>query len=89
MGPAEEEIGEDGNRWIRGGVEPVDDWVLELGECVDDGKISMVSDVFDVFYAGGNGRVGWEGKDEGLDVRRREKWFEDREIFGGDQDGNG
>lgn len=32
VGPAEEEIGDDGDGGIRVGVEPVGNWVLELSE---------------------------------------------------------
>lgn len=50
----------------------------------------MVSDVSHVFYTLRKGRVGWEGKYEGLDVRkRREKWVEDWEVFRGDHNGYG
>lgn len=32
VGPAEEEIGDDGNGGIKVGVEPVGNWVLKVGE---------------------------------------------------------
>lgn len=57
VGPAEEEIGEDGHRWVRVGVEPLDDGILELAESGHDRNVAVVTDVFDVLDAGRNGRV--------------------------------
>ena len=72
------------------GLEPVDNWVLELAQSVYDGDIAVVADVLDVFYGGGEVGVRREGEKQGLDGGvKGEKWFEKREVFGGDEDCDG
>lgn len=61
--PTEEEIRDDGNRWVRMGVEPLDNMFLEVGQGVDDGNMSVVSDVSGVFDTGRQVRVGRKWKD--------------------------
>lgn len=61
LGPAKEEIGNDGDRRGRMGVEPVDDGVVELAEGEHDGEVAVVADVADVFDAGGEFGVRRDG----------------------------
>lgn len=61
--PAEEEIGEDGNRWVRVGSEPLDNGFLEIGQGIDYGNVAVVSEVLDVFDAGRYFRVRRKGED--------------------------
>lgn len=63
VGPAEEEIGEDGNRWVGVGVEPVGDGFLEFAESRHDRDVTVVADVLDVLDAGRDGRVVGERED--------------------------
>lgn len=63
VGPAEEEIGEEGRRGVRVGVEPLDYGVLEFAQSRHDWDVSMVSDVLDVLDAGRDGWVIWKRED--------------------------
>lgn len=63
VGPAEEEIGEEGCRGVRVGVEPLDYGVLEFAESCHDWDVSMVADVLDVLDARRDGWVVWERED--------------------------
>lgn len=63
VGPAEEEIGEEGCRGVGVGAEPLDYGVLEFAESRHDWDVSMVADVLDVLDAGRDGWVVWERED--------------------------
>lgn len=67
LSPAEEEFGEEGRRGIRVGGEPVDYLGLEFGEGVDEGVVSGVANLTNVFCSRGDFRVRREWEDEGLD----------------------
>lgn len=88
--PTQEEIGDDGNRWVSVGLEPLDNWVAELGQGVDDGDVASVADVPDVLYAWREVRVWRQREDQGLDGWvQGEKRVESWEVLGGDQHGDG
>lgn len=63
VGPSEKEVGEEGRRGVRVGVEPADYGILEFGESGHDRKVSMVADVFDVLDGGRDRWVVWERED--------------------------
>lgn len=89
LGPAEKEIGNDGDGRGRMGTEPLNNGVVELAEGSHDGEISMVADVADVFGANGEFGVRREGKNEGLNGWvGLKKGVKEGEDFGGNQDGN-
>lgn len=67
VSPAEEEIGDEGCRGVRVGGEPVDYLGLEFGEGIDEGVVSGVADLTNVFCSGGDFGVRREWEDEGLD----------------------
>lgn len=54
VGPAEEEIREDGHRGVVVGLEPLDYWVLELREGYNHRNVAGVAEILDVFDAGGD-----------------------------------
>lgn len=91
VSPSEEEIGDEGHRGVRVGLEPLDDWGLEFGECGDEGVVSGVAEFTDVFCTGGDVGVGGERKCEGLDCGwvGREERVEEWEVFGSDDDCDG
>lgn len=51
-GPSEEEIRDNGDRGRRVGLEPLDYWDLKLRESADEGIVSSVAELPDVFDAG-------------------------------------
>lgn len=68
VSPAEEEIVDEGCRRLRVCGEPVDYLGLEFGEGIDEGVVSGVADLTNMFYSGGDFGVRREWEDEGLDV---------------------
>lgn len=92
VGPAEEAIGDDGGRRGRVGGEPPEERAAEAFEGGHDGEEGAGREILDVLGAGGEGGVGREGEDEGGDGGGRvagEEGLEDREVVGGDDDGDG
>lgn len=67
MSPSEEEIGDEGDRGVRVGGEPLNNLWFEFRECVDEGVVSGVADITDVFCTGGDVWVGREWEDKCLD----------------------
>lgn len=49
VSPSEEEIGDEGHRGVRVGGEPLDNGLLEFGECIDEGVVSSVADLTEIF----------------------------------------
>lgn len=92
VGPAAEEVGEEGGGRVRGGVGPVEDLRAEEGEGVnevDEGGEGG-GEVFGVLDVGGEGGVVWEIEEEGADGGGGgEEWGEEGEVEGGDGDGDG
>lgn len=66
LGPAKEEIREEGNRGLRVGLKPLDYLMVEFTEGVDDEDISGISNVLDVFDGGRERGVVREGKNKGM-----------------------
>ena len=66
MGPAEEEIGDNGDGRRRVRSEPLNYWISEIREGTDYGDVAGISEIFDVFDAGRNFRVRREGKNDGV-----------------------
>lgn len=48
MSPTKEEIRDECNRGIRVSVKPVDNWILEIGEGVNERVVSGVTDITDI-----------------------------------------
>ncbi|KAI6676932.1 hypothetical protein NL676_037728 [Syzygium grande] len=89
-GPAEEEVGEDGQWRIGVGGEPLGEGEVEGGEGGHDVDVAGVTDVADVLDARRELGVGREGEDEGVDggVGGEER-VKEGEVLGSDQDGEG
>ena len=73
------------------GFEPLEDWILELGESDDNGEVAELAEFLDVFHAGREGGVRREREEEGVNgggVGGEER-VECGEVIGGDDDGDG
>ena len=91
MRPATEEVGDQRHRRRRERIEPPAKWVLEFGEGEHHRPETRRREVFCVLGAGGDAGVGRKRQDKRRDVDRvrREKRGENREVLGGDDDGDG
>lgn len=94
VGPAQEHVGDDGDGRVGVGGEPTEERVVELAQGAHHGEEGVDGEVLDVLEAGGEGGVGGEREDEGLDgiirvVVGGEERLEKRAVFGGDENGDG
>lgn len=62
VGPAEEEIRDDGDWWGRVRSEPLDDGLVEVGHGLHHGEEASGREVLDVLNALGDGGAFWEGE---------------------------
>lgn len=91
MRPAAEDVGNHCHRRRGERTEPAAKWVLEFGEGEHHGPETGRREVLGVLGAGGDAGVCGKRKDERRDGERvgGKKRRENREVFGGDDDGNG
>ena len=61
--PPKEEIGNDGNRGIRVGLEPLNNGILKFGQGTDEGVVTGVADISNILYTGRQQRVWRERED--------------------------